>query len=210
MTRIKICGITRVEDALQAAECGADGIGLNFADSPRRVSPERAGEIMAGVGPFLTGVGVFVDSSVEEVRSALETSWCTVAQLHGSEPADFIPALSPYRVVKAIRVRGALDESLLRRYKDAAAILLDTYVPGQAGGTGRRFDPAVAARLVKEGWRVIVAGGLTADNVGEVVAAVRPYGVDVSTGVEAAPGKKDPRKVAEFIAAVRAADRRAG
>lgn len=207
MTRIKICGITRTEDALQAAECGADAIGLNFAESPRRVSPERAGEIMSDVGPFVTGVGVFVDSSIEEVRRVLEASSCTVAQLHGSEPADFVPALSPYRVVKAIRVRGALDESLLRRYKDAAAILLDTYVPGQAGGTGERFDPAVAVRLVKEGWRVIVAGGLTPGNVGEVVAAVRPYGVDVSSGVEASPGQKDAQKVADFIAAVRAADR---
>jgi phosphoribosylanthranilate isomerase len=207
MTRIKICGITRTEDALHAAECGADAIGLNFAESPRRVSPERAGEIMADVGPFLTGVGVFVDSSAEEVRSALRTGSCTVAQLHGSEPADFIPALSPYRVVKAIRVSGALDETVLRRYKDAAAILLDTYVVGKAGGTGERFDPAVAGRLVKEGWRVIVAGGLTPDNVGEVVAAVRPYAVDVSTGVEAAPGRKDLQKVADFIAAVRAADR---
>jgi phosphoribosylanthranilate isomerase len=127
--------------------------------------------------------------------------------LHGGESPNFIPALSPYSVVKAMRVRGGLDETMVRRYKDAAAILLDTYVAGQAGGTGERFDPAVAARLVKEGWRVIVAGGLTPDNVGEVVAAVRPYGVDVSTGVEAAPGKKDAHKVADFISAVRAADR---
>ncbi len=210
MTRIKICGIARREDARHAAECGADAIGFVFAESPRHVSPEQAGEIMSAVGPFLTGVGVFVDSTVKEVRSALRSSFCTVAQLHGGEPADFIEALSPYSVVKAIRVRGALDETMVRRYKKAAAILLDTHVADRAGGTGRRFSPAVAAGLVKEGWRVIVAGGLTPDNVGEVVAAVRPYGVDVSTGVEATPGKKDPQKVAEFIAAVRAADRGAG
>lgn len=210
MTRIKICGITCGEDALHAAECGADAVGFMFAESPRRISPEKAGEIMSDVGPFLTGVGVFVDSSVEEVRSALRASRCTAAQLHGSEPAEFVQALAPYSVIKAVRVAGSLDESIPPGYKRAKAILLDTYVPGQAGGTGRRFDPAVAARLVKEGWRVIVAGGLTAGNVGEVIATVRPYGVDVSTGVETSPGKKDPRKVAEFIAAVRAADERAG
>jgi phosphoribosylanthranilate isomerase len=165
---------------------------------------------MADVGPFLTGVGVFVDSSVEEVRSALRASGCTVAQLHGGEAAEFVEALRPYSVVKAVRVADSLDELVPPEYKRSKAILLDTYVPGQPGGTGKRFDPAVAARLVKEGWRVIVAGGLTPGNVGEVVAAVRPYGVDVSTGVEATPGRKDPQKVAEFIAAVRAADGRAG
>jgi len=207
MTRIKICGITNLEDAQLAAACGADAIGFVFADSPRRVAPEKAGEIMAQMEPFVTGVGVFVDAAVDEVRGALQVSGCMVAQLHGNEGEDYIQALSPYGVVKALRVGEKLDAGRADRYKKAGAILLDTYVPGQAGGTGRRFDLAVAGQMVRGGWRVIVAGGLTPENVGEVVASVRPYGVDVSSGVEAAPGRKDHDKVARFVAAVRAAER---
>ncbi|MCJ7750618.1 MAG: phosphoribosylanthranilate isomerase, partial [Armatimonadetes bacterium] len=137
-------------------------------------------------------------------------SGCTAAQLHGEEGEEYIESLAPCEVIKAIRVGASLDEKSTGRYKRARAILLDTYVAGQVGGTGRRFDPAVAARLVQEGWRVIVAGGLTPENVGDVVAAVRPYGVDVSTGVDAVPGRKDREKVAGFIAAVRAADGEGG
>ncbi len=210
MTWIKICGITNIEDARWAVECGAEAIGFVFAESPRRTTPEAAGEIMAELGQSVTGVGVFVEAPVDEVKRALEVSGCTVAQLHGEEGEEYIESLAPYEVVKAIRVGAPLDERSTGRYRRARAILLDTYVAGQAGGTGRRFDPAVAARLVQEGWRVIVAGGLTPGNVGEVVAAVRPYGVDVSTGVEAAPGRKDRAKVAGFIAAVRAADGEGG
>jgi len=206
MTWVKICGITNIEDARWAVECGADAIGFVFAESPRRTTPEAAGEIMAELGSSVTGVGVFVEAPVDEVRRALEVSGCTMAQLHGEEGEEYIESLAPYEVIKVIRVGASLDESSPGRYKRARAILLDTYVAGQVGGTGRRFDPAVAARLVQEGWRVIVAGGLTSENVGDVVAAVRPYGVDVSTGVEAAPGRKDREKVARFIAAVRAAD----
>ena len=209
MTRIKICGITNLEDARWAAECGADAIGFVFAESPRQIEAERARDILRGLGPLVTAVGVFVDRGVEEVRRALEVSGCGVAQLHGSEPPEYIEQLAPYAVVKVIRVRGALalDESGIGRYKGARAILLDTYVAGSAGGTGERFDPALASRLVQEGWRVIVAGGLTAESVSEVVVSVRPYGVDVSTGVETTPGRKDHEKVARFIDAVRAADR---
>ncbi len=206
MTRIKICGITNEDDAERAAGCGADAIGFMFAESPRRVEPERARDILRGIGPYVTGVGVFVDSRVDEVKRVLDLTGCTVAQLHGSEPPEYIEALAPYSVVKALRVRGTLDESEVARYKDVRAILLDTYVEGRAGGTGERFDPGVAARLVQEGWRVIMAGGLTPENVAEVIDSVRPYGVDVSTGVESEPGRKDPEKVQRFVAAVRAAD----
>jgi phosphoribosylanthranilate isomerase len=142
-----------------------------------------------------------------EVREVLTATGCAVAQLHGSESPEDIGALSPYPIIKALRVAGPLDATDIGRYKGARAILLDTYVAGRAGGTGQRFDPAVASRLVKEGWRVIVAGGLTPENVSEVVTSVRPYGVDVSTAVESSPGRKDHEKVARFIAAVRAADR---
>lgn len=207
MTRIKVCGITNTEDARAAAECGADAIGFVFAESPRQVTPEDATQILRKTEPFVTGVGVFVDWPADEVRRALEVSGCAAAQLHGSEPETYIQALAPFSAVKALRVRGPLDGNEVSRYKEAKAILLDSYVPGRAGGTGERFDPTVAAGLVKEGWRVIMAGGLTPENVGEVIAEVRPYAVDVSSGVEAAPGRKDQGKVAAFVAAVRAADR---
>jgi phosphoribosylanthranilate isomerase len=126
--------------------------------------------------------------------------------LHGSEDEAYLQALHPCPVIKAVRVGDSLDESELQAYRGARAVLLDTYVAGQPGGTGQRFDPSVAARLVKEGWRVIVAGGLTPENVGDVVARVRPHGTDVSSGVEDAPGRKDHAKIRQFTAAVRAAD----
>ena len=207
MTRIKICGITTARDAEWAAECGADAIGFNFAESPRRVEPQRVREISCALGPFVTRVGVFVDLPAAEVREVLETSGCTVAQLHGSESPDYLRSLSPYGVIKPLRVSDSVDEERLHAYADASALLLDTYVEGVAGGTGRRFDHALAAALVEKGWRVIVAGGLTPENVAQVVSSVRPYGVDVASGVEAAPGRKDREKVRDFIAAVRAADR---
>jgi phosphoribosylanthranilate isomerase len=210
MTRIKICGITNHEDGEWAAECGVDAVGFNFADSPRRVEPRRARDILGRLEPLVTGVGVFVDSTVEEIKRILDLTGCTVAQLHGDEPESYIAELAPRAVVKAIRVKGTLDGEGLAGYKEARAILLDTYVEGRAGGTGRRFEPEVAAQLVQEGWRVIMAGGLTPEYVRDVVSSVRPYGVDVSSGVESAPGSKDPAKVERFVAMVRAADRAVG
>jgi len=207
MTRIKICGITNLQDAQWAAQCGADALGFVLAESPRRIAPARAREILRRIEPFVTGVGVFVDLPAEEVKSLLGATGCAVAQLHGSEPPEYLDQLAPYAVIKAIRVGPALDATHVGRYKGVSAILLDTFVEGSAGGTGQRFDPKLAGALVQEGWRVIMAGGLTPENVADVVASVRPYGVDVSTGVERAPGSKDPEKVARFIAAVRAADR---
>jgi len=206
MTRIKIDGITNHEDGAWVAQCGADAVGFVFADSPRRIEPRRARDILSGLEPLVTGVAVFVDSPLEEIKRILDLTGCTVAQLHGDEPESYIAELAPRAVVKVIRVRGTLDGADLARYKGARAILLDTYVAGRAGGTGRRFDPALASRLVQEGWRVIMAGGLTPDNVSDVVTSVRPYGVDVSTGVESAPGRKDHEKVQRFVGAVRAAD----
>jgi phosphoribosylanthranilate isomerase len=129
-----------------------------------------------------------------------------IAQLHGDETEECVQSLHPYAVIKAIRVKDGVDREALSHYRSARAILLDTFVEGKAGGTGQRFDLSIACELVNSGWRVIVAGGLTPENVGEVVTTARPYGVDVSTGVEATLGRKDPEKVARFVAAVRAAD----
>ena len=206
MTRIKICGITNREDAQAAVDAGADAIGFNFAESPRHVTPERAAEITAVVSPFVTCVGIFVDASVSEVRETLRVSGCTVAQLHGAESEEHIRALAPIPAIKVVRVGNSLDTSEFEHYREARAILLDTYVAGQMGGTGRRFDPTLASGLIEDGWRVIMAGGLTPENVGEVVTQVRPHGVDVSSGVEISPGRKDHVKMQQFVAAVRAAE----
>jgi phosphoribosylanthranilate isomerase len=207
-TRVKICGITSVEDARVCIACGADALGFMFAESPRRVTPEQARDIIRECGPFVTTVGVFVNAPVEEVKRILDMTGCGLAQLHGDESPEYLEVLSPARAIKAIRVRDQLGEGAVSKYAAARALLLDTFVAGKPGGTGRRFDTALAAELVAAGWRVIVAGGLTPGNVGEVVTAVRPYGVDVGSGVEFAPGRKDHEKVARFIAAVRAADGR--
>jgi phosphoribosylanthranilate isomerase len=206
LTRIKICGMTNHADAECAASHGADAIGFIFAPSPRQVTPPAARAILAGVEPFVTGVGVFVNAELDAVRETLEATGCSVAQLHGDEDADFVRALAPYAAVKVFRVRDKLSMETVAPYQSARAILLDAYVPGVPGGTGERFDPRLARDLVQRGWRVIVAGGLTPDNVHDLVTTVRPYGVDVISGVEAAPGRKDHRKIQDFIAAVRAAD----
>jgi phosphoribosylanthranilate isomerase len=207
VTRIKICGMTNHADAECAASHGADAIGFIFASSPRQVEPPAARAILAEVGPFVTGVGVFVNAELAAVREALSVSGCSVAQLHGDEDAGFVRALAPYAAVKVFRVRDALSIESVLPYQPARAIHLDTYLPGIPGGTGERFDWSTAGDLVQRGWRVIVAGGLTPDNVYDLVTTIRPYGVDVSTGVESAPGRKDHRKIQDFIAAVRAADR---
>ena len=222
MTRIKIDGITNREDAEFAAGCGVDAIGFVFAESPRRVSSEQAREILRGLEPFVMAVGVVVNAPPEEVRRILELTGCSVAQLHGEEGPEYVETLAPFGVVKVIRVscragmsapqatharRSPAASEAARPYSIARAILLDTFVPGKAGGTGERFDLAVAEEVVKAGYRVIVAGGLTPENVGEVVKRVRPYGVDVSSGVESEPGRKDHSKVRRFVEAVRAADR---
>ncbi len=203
-TRVKICGITSLADAVCAAEAGADALGFVFAESSRRMQPAAVREILSQCNLLPPAVGVFVDTPCHEVRATLRTSGCAIAQLHGTESADYIDLLWPHAVIKALRVGPDFSPSALQPYARAHAILLDTYVAGKAGGTGQRFDPELAAGLSAD-WRLVVAGGLTPDNVADVVRLVRPYAVDVSGGVEYAPGKKDPQKLRDFIAAVREA-----
>ncbi|BAU47297.1 N-(5'-phosphoribosyl)anthranilate isomerase [Sulfurifustis variabilis] len=203
-TRVKICGITRVEDARAAADAGADAIGLVFdPDSPRCVTLEQALAIINSVPPFVTVVGLFVDSPVERVRAVLERARLGLVQFHGAETPEQCRLYGrPY--VKAIRMRGGVNlHAEERRYADATGLVLDTYVPGQSGGSGRAFDwGLVPGDLHKP---VILAGGLHADNVGDAIRRVRPAAVDVSSGVESAKGIKDPHKIAAFIRAVREA-----
>ncbi|SHE74697.1 phosphoribosylanthranilate isomerase [Desulfofundulus australicus DSM 11792] len=205
MVRIKICGITDISGALAAAEAGADALGFVFAPSPRCITPVEARLICRELPPFITRVGVFVDAPLEEVRAVADYCGLDVIQLHGNEPVDYCRAVGR-RVIKAFRVGGELkiDPQAVSGYP-ADAILLDTFVAGRKGGTGQPFDWHLAAGL-KLPRPLILAGGLTPENVGRAVELVRPYGVDVSSGVEmeGRPGKKDPEKIRRFIAAARA------
>lgn len=205
-TRVKICGLTSPEEARQAALLGADAIGLVFYPrSPRAVTPEQALEIVAALPPFVTTVALFVDEEPERIEAVLRTVPVDLLQFHGSEPPHFCEQFGrPY--LKAIRVREGVDLlAEARRYASAKGLLLDAYHPDLPGGSGRRFD----WQLIPEGLEkpVVLAGGLTPENVAEAIQKVRPYGVDVSSGVEREKGRKDYRKMEIFIAEVRRADR---
>jgi phosphoribosylanthranilate isomerase len=199
--RIKICGITRVEDALSAADVGADAIGLVFYErSPRHVTVEQAATIVAALPPFVTTVGLFADAPMPDVEAVLRQVPLDLLQFHGAESADYCEHFDrPY--IKALRMKpGLLPAQIIADYAAARGILLDTYVEGVPGGTGRTFAwSSVPAGLKKP---IILAGGLDAGNVAEAIAAVRPWAVDVSGGVEAARGVKDPGLMAAFVAAV--------
>ncbi len=197
-TRVKICGITRVEDALAAAAAGADAIGLVFAEaSPRCVSADQARTIAAALPPFVTVVGLFVDAPAARIRELLGRVPLDLLQFHGRETPDQCRGFGrPY--IKAIAMQDGVDAAdVARRYAGAAGLLFDAFDPQLAGGSGQVFDWArVPYDLDRP---VILAGGLTPDNVAAAVRAVRPYAVDVSTGVEQSKGIKDAAKIAAFI-----------
>lgn len=202
--RSKICGITRVEDALVAAQAGADAIGLVFyAKSPRAVSVQQARQIIAALPPFVTTVGLFVNASRCEINEVLDAVALDALQFHGDEtPAQCEGFHRPW--FKALRVGGGEDVAgQVARYGNASGILLDTFVAGVPGGTGERFDwSLIPPGLPKP---LILAGGLTVENVQHAIAEVRPYAVDVSGGVEASKGIKDAAKVQAFVERVRSA-----
>ena len=203
-TKIKICGLTRRDDVLLAAELGADLLGFVFADSPRRVAPETVAEISAGLPEGVLKVRVFVDAPLAEVRDIAAICALDVLQLHGSEDPDYCRALSSFKLLKVFRLGAgrSLPESSLTSFW---ATLFDTWLPDQAGGGGQVFD----WRLVEpwSGRRFFLAGGLTPENVGRALEMTRPFGVDVSSGVEISPGIKDAAKIRKFIAAVKKADK---
>ncbi|MCY1280179.1 N-(5'-phosphoribosyl)anthranilate isomerase [compost metagenome] len=201
--RIKICGITRIEDALAAVAAGADAIGLVFyARSPRAVTPAQAKAIVAALPPFVTSVGLFVDMPRAELQQLLAEVPLDLLQFHGDEtPEDCAGHGRPF--IKALRVKPGDDvAAAIARYPEAAGILLDTYVPGTPGGTGEAFDWSLVPRDAAK--PVVLAGGLTPENVGDAVRQVRPYAVDVSGGVEASKGIKDAAKIKAFIQRARA------
>jgi phosphoribosylanthranilate isomerase len=200
-TRVKICGITRVEDALSAVNAGADAIGLVFyAPSPRAVSIAQAQQIVAALPPFISVVGLFVNAPQTEIESVLSKVRLDILQYHGDETVHDCEQINlPY--YKAIRVKA--DTNLLQyeaEFKSAKALLLDTFSEAAVGGTGQVFDwNLIPKNMTKP---VILAGGLTADNVADAIQQVRPYAVDVSGGVEATKGIKDAAKIAAFMQAV--------
>jgi phosphoribosylanthranilate isomerase len=200
-TRVKICGITRPEDGSEAARLGADAIGLVFyAPSPRAVTVAQAQAVCAALPPFVSVVGLFVDAPAAEVLEVLQAVPLDVLQFHGDEAPAYCAAFGrPY--LKALRMRDGLDVAAeARRYAEAQGLLLDTYVAGTAGGTGEAFD----WRRVPQGLEqpLILAGGLTPDNVAAAITIARPYGVDVSGGVEQAKGIKSAAKMAAFMRGV--------
>lgn len=207
MIRVKICGITNIEDALAAIEAGADALGFVFAESPRKVDVATAGGILERIPPFVTTVGVFANQDVDEVFKIWKRTGLHFAQLHGvlGPITDLVAPNSGfgwYRIIRAVRVK--CEEDIGQAAKDrpsrmCAALLLDAHVEGLMGGTGQTFDWDLAVMAQSLGKPIILAGGLTPENVAEAVRKVRPYAVDVSTGVEASPGKKDHSKIKEFI-----------
>ena len=206
MTRIKICGITNIDDALMAIDAGADALGFNFVpDTPRYLKDTKAAaKIIEQLPPFITTVGLFVNADPELIQAIADECHLDMLQLHGDESPQFCQGFNR-RVIKAVRVKDESSCSHLSDYR-VSGYLLDTYVKGALGGTGVAFDWQLAIKAKQYG-RIVLAGGLDPDNVASAVKQVRPYGVDVSSRVEASPGRKDPVKVGAFIQNVREVDR---
>ena len=203
LTRVKVCGITNLHDAELAVRLGADAIGFIFCESPRRIAPQRAREIVRMLPPFVTAVGVFVNAPAAEVLKTAEEVGLGAVQLHGLESPESVDEISrSVKVIKAFRVQGPKTLAECEAYPSASAFLFDTYAAGRLGGTGLTFDWTIlagfrGAPVAGRPW--ILAGGLRPENVQEAVARCRPYGIDVSSGVEKEPGIKDPVKLEQFI-----------
>ena len=204
-TRVKFCGITQRTDAALAVELGVDALGFVFhPDSPRYIEPAEAASIISKLPSFVTSVGLVVDRTSHEVNEIISATSIDLVQCHGEESALQCEQMArPY--IKALRVKADSDISAIAEsHKYARAILLDAYVPGIPGGSGQRFDWQRAQTKIDQA--VIVAGGLAADNVGAAIEQLKPYAVDVSSGIESAPGKKDHAKMKEFMQVIRRND----
>jgi phosphoribosylanthranilate isomerase len=208
---VKICGVRDETNAAAVAACRPDAIGLNFyAGSPRSVSPDTAARIVRALPPEIEAVGVFVNHPVEEIRRICAACGIGTVQLHGDEPAEVIELLQPLKVTRALRLHGESESEIVETLRDlpagvVRACLVEPHVAGAYGGTGRRAPWEWLGRVWRREWPpLILAGGLRPENLAEAVRTARPWGVDVASGVESAPGVKDPIQVAAFIAAARA------
>ncbi len=201
MTKVKICGIRNVNDAICAADYGADAIGFVFAKSKRKVSKEKARAIVRKLPPFITTVGLFVNETAENMVEVCRFCGLDAIQLHGNELPGVLNTLKDFKTIKAFRIQNEGDIIPIKKYKPNA-ILLDGYSENKMGGTGTTFDWRIVKKL-KTPIPIIVAGGLTHLNVSQAIKIVRPYGVDVSSGVESRPGEKDKRLIKKFIDAAK-------
>jgi phosphoribosylanthranilate isomerase len=199
MTKVKICGITNLEDALEAVKGGADYIGfILYPKSPRYVTPEKAADIISHLPEGVKKVAVVVNEPVERLIELLDYGFDLI-QLHGDETPDVIEILPPEQVIKVFRVKDDFDKNLLKDWEGTYAFLLDTYKKGTYGGTGETFNWNIAKQLVEDGYKIFLSGGLNPENVQRAICEVKPYAVDVSSGVELKKGKKDLKKLKEFI-----------
>jgi phosphoribosylanthranilate isomerase len=203
-TRIKFCGLTRSNDALRAARLGADAIGLVFyPPSSRAVTVEQAREVVAALPAFVTVVGLFLDPAREHVEGTLANLPIDLLQFHGDEPPEFCESFGK-SYIKSLPMAGPVDlDAAARRYKRSRGLLLDAHARGEAGGQGKSFDWCP----VDISLPVVLAGGLTPDNIGRAIETVRPWAVDVASGVESSPGIKDHERMAAFVNEVNRADR---
>ncbi len=208
MVRVKICGITNWSDARAAIDAGADALGFNFyPPSPRAVTPAQAWEMIRKLPPFVEAVGVFVNWSAVAIGAIARALRLDAVQLHGNESRALVrECAAAHRVIKAVRIGQRFRPQALRAYDGVSAFLLDGFKPKLYGGTGNAFEWALA-RGVKKYGRVILAGGLTPENVARAIREVEPYAVDVASGVESRQGKKDPSKLREFVREVERAGR---
>jgi len=199
-TRVKICGITRIEDALVSVDYGADALGFVFHRSSRRyIEPERARTIIEQLPPFIQTFGVFADEPTDAVLRVYKESGVNTIQSMNVDRA--FPGISPSSIIPVVRVGSDHEEREMESIPEDITVLLDTFVPGEKGGTGITFEWDIAKKFARRR-RIIVAGGIRPENVSDLIACVRPYGVDVSSGVEESPGKKDHAKIALFMKSV--------
>ena len=197
--KIKICGITNFQDASLAVSLGADALGFIFASSPRNISPEKARDIIRNIPPFVKSVGVFVDEDSQVIKETVEQCGIDLIQLHGDESPEQCHEFMP-RTIKAIKMRDAsVLQSVKSYYGHVRALLLDTYSMERAGGTGKSFDWNLAIEAKGTTIPIILAGGLGPSNIGNAVSSVRPYAVDVNSGIEESPGQKSPALMKELF-----------
>jgi phosphoribosylanthranilate isomerase len=203
--KVKICGITNTEDALKAVELGVDALGFIFAKSPRMIEPEKAAAIIRSLPPFVKSVGVFVNEDPKRVRQVAELCGLDIIQFHGDEPAELLAEFTP-RAIKAFRLKdGSSLEPVKLYHGKVRAILLDTYSDKKWGGTGKTFDWALAVKAKTLGFPVILSGGLDPANIQDAILTVRPHAVDVNSGVEERPGKKDHNLMCRLMENIRRA-----
>lgn len=206
MVKIKICGITNIEDAQDAVSFGADAIGFIFANSPRSVEPKMAKSIIENLKGEALKTGVFVNEELDKVIEVAEYCALDAIQLHGDESPEYSSRLKNRQIIKAFRIKDDSSLTPIPRYKDVFAYLLDTFSKETYGGTGEAFDWSLAIKAKAFGKPIILSGGLGLHNIKEAIKAVRPYGVDISSSIEIRPGKKDTRRMEQVISAIRVLD----